>query len=979
MENYLPEWFNEQEFENFLAEGALTRKAWLEGLKRWRYTKFLIRQRLRNTPMKNISRTMKMKHNMIANTAIQNARLIQSAQDREEKMDAARNFIRQEQLDTDFENFLSEKLFSGSQTSFNLGVKPSAGERATMRNPTGDPKVQAREKKRIQRADEKIKVDEMVLEAKEKDSKSDNQPQSKEDNNKPQRNQNRNPAPAAKEKKLSTTEMVKKGDFSDVVVVETTKNKVKIMSRASLKSIGEGFKIIMNEKPGEIRNKEDLHQFIRKENFQRTETYNNIFDGLSPEEVVGEKKDSESKEGRRETAPRQRRQRADAIVLPPERRVPSNKLDYRSNELAPQISQLISDPQSTQLLKDMGWFGPKGEQLDEMQALSDSNPWISQVGLQTRDDAFAFANASNSNLQGKELFLLSLSGRQACLKMSEQYQRMGVKDRTSKADYLVFAKGDLGKFAKYLMKSENECLDIPKELIDQSVGISHKAGKSQLSSSSVTETLAVVEDVREMLMSVQEQLPEEIFKLIESFNKLKAFGDGVATFKVMNSRMGKSAIKRLSPEEAARLDAENQSNLVAAQQYFSLTDNVIDDVKKNLEELLSNDVVKAAFVYSFASGSGKFDEKSLGRANGFLFANDRGESVGTMNIPVTFKDALEDTKFMAFVKKHKLNARAKSWGGKNSRLITNYSSRLEARPQEIKNMFSGMINASYEMENNELDQLFEYTFLPPDRVIDTLSPTNAASLPSPELGPSQGQMMGFGQYADKQETFKFDLENIFPTLAEIGMLEMVDFNVVNYTDVGMELSAMESPIKNYVVINGVEYYVPVYNVELEEGFFKQYEGLNETMIQMVNDGIPLETVQEIFQNELMSLVEGKRNYKREYRLFHSKPIQRAKRSKRVLARRKMAKKLGKKAINGKDIDHRDGNALNNGDSNLRVRSINKNRADNGHNKKGLSEGNWLKRLTGSWEYTENLLKKTPGQAISKELIQLLSKNKGQSK
>ena len=33
---------------------------------------------------------------------------------------------------------------------------------------------------------------------------------------------------------------------------------------------------------------------------------------------------------------------------------------------------------------------------------------------------------------------------------------------------------------------------------------------------------------------------------------------------------------------------------------------------------------------------------------------------------------------------------------------------------------------------------------------------------------------------------------------------------------------------------------------------------------------------------------------------------------------------------GKDIDHKDGNALNNGDSNLRVRSVRSNRADNKH-------------------------------------------------
>jgi len=71
-----------------------------------------------------------------------------------------------------------------------------------------------------------------------------------------------------------------------------------------------------------------------------------------------------------------------------------------------------------------------------------------------------------------------------------------------------------------------------------------------------------------------------------------------------------------------------------------------------------------------------------------------------------------------------------------------------------------------------------------------------------------------------------------------------------------------------------------------------------------------------------------RDYAREYRNYHSKPEQRKNRSSRNLARRLMRKKLGVKAIAGKDIDHRDKNPRNNSRSNLRVRTKSRNRSDN---------------------------------------------------
>ena len=71
-----------------------------------------------------------------------------------------------------------------------------------------------------------------------------------------------------------------------------------------------------------------------------------------------------------------------------------------------------------------------------------------------------------------------------------------------------------------------------------------------------------------------------------------------------------------------------------------------------------------------------------------------------------------------------------------------------------------------------------------------------------------------------------------------------------------------------------------------------------------------------------------RDYGREYANYHSQPEQRKNRSSRNLARRLMKKKLGVKAIAGKDIDHKDKNPRNNSRKNLRVRTKSSNRSDN---------------------------------------------------
>lgn len=68
-----------------------------------------------------------------------------------------------------------------------------------------------------------------------------------------------------------------------------------------------------------------------------------------------------------------------------------------------------------------------------------------------------------------------------------------------------------------------------------------------------------------------------------------------------------------------------------------------------------------------------------------------------------------------------------------------------------------------------------------------------------------------------------------------------------------------------------------------------------------------------------------RNYRKEYDDYHKRPDQKKNRASRNGARRRMEKILGKRAVEGKDIDHKDGNPRNNSRSNLRVLSKKKNR------------------------------------------------------
>lgn len=71
-----------------------------------------------------------------------------------------------------------------------------------------------------------------------------------------------------------------------------------------------------------------------------------------------------------------------------------------------------------------------------------------------------------------------------------------------------------------------------------------------------------------------------------------------------------------------------------------------------------------------------------------------------------------------------------------------------------------------------------------------------------------------------------------------------------------------------------------------------------------------------------------RDYKQEYLRYHSRPEQRQRRSSRNKARRKAMSLYGSRALAGKDVDHRDRNAMNNSRHNLRLQDKSTNRSRN---------------------------------------------------
>lgn len=178
----------------------------------------------------------------------------------------------------------------------------------------------------------------------------------------------------------------------------------------------------------------------------------------------------------------------------------------------------------------------------------------------------------------------------------------------------------------------------------------------------------------------------------------------------------------------------------------------------------------------------------------------------------------------------------------------------------------------------------------------------------------------------------------------------------------------ESDVNNTIIINQgtnqeKEINIPVKNKVFDEygeeeniiekgidQILQEYLLINDYLVDNVNSNkMSLEQAYNYMCEEFGLLEE--RNYRKEYDNYHAKPKQRANRSKRVLARRKLEKEGRVSKGDGKDVDHKNGDPQDNSDDNLRVLSKSKNRSMNEDHGAGFE---------GTPELVNKLLQDTPG-------------------
>lgn len=214
------------------------------------------------------------------------------------------------------------------------------------------------------------------------------------------------------------------------------------------------------------------------------------------------------------------------------------------------------------------------------------------------------------------------------------------------------------------------------------------------------------------------------------------------------------------------------------------------------------------------------------------------------------------------------------------------------------------------------------------------------------------------------ETIKDQLSNpqVFLQLFELQISDAVFTEPILYSD----FYTNESDVTNTIVFNPgtrseEEIQIPVHKNYTPDGdeqnvvekgadaLLEEYLNLNDILVENIKTQ-QIELIDALIILEEGFRLQEKRNYRKEYDNYHSKPKQRANRSKRVLARRKMEEKGRVSKGDGKDVDHKNGNPQDNSDDNLRVLSKSKNRSMNEDHGAGFE---------GTPEYINRLLKDTP--------------------
>lgn len=498
-------------------------------------------------------------------------------------------------------------------------------------------------------------------------------------------------------------------------------------------------------------------------------------------------------------------------------------------------------------------------------------------------------------------------------KPTKTWLSAGAVNGTSKSDVVFVPKEVWDKTEGKTAEEKAKNVD-PKKCIRASM----KCGSSRLLNGESGEAIATVNAGNAYAGDIASKNPK-VAKLVKQVKK-------------MISEFAKSAdlgvysiddIRRLT--DSGELPKDRQ--FAQARKIVEAQDELKEKVNSLLNEIYNaSEEFKIGVVLESLTGNMKFGPKAIQAATHVLACNLDGTGVKLEPISEEMvRKIMPDLQFRGAFK-----GRSRKSGGVKTRTL------------------STLYNIDYNPKGKLQEDIGGDDYYQQDQ--DLLSPQDQNT----QIQQQQPLLNFAGNSAMVEEDLRQIGDNV-PALTEYCDLEpaMISSNEVDLT----EYMQGEARTYNLITIDGKrQVVIPVQDLQtfepVPQDMEESYQFINDFLVENMDDDgafelalssglVSPETIMEaadqvdmvkvlheMWENSLLNpelfeqfLQEAKkRNYKKEYREYHGKPEQRANRSKRVLARRKMIKNGHARKGDGKDVHHEDGDPQNNKMSNLRMTS-----------------------------------------------------------
>ena len=478
-------------------------------------------------------------------------------------------------------------------------------------------------------------------------------------------------------------------------------------------------------------------------------------------------------------------------------------------------------------------------------------------------------------------------------RVSELWKKAGATNGTSKTD-VIFIPKDIWEKSKG---------DISKIDMNKCIRASVKCGSARILNAESGEATATIEAAMEYAGNIASKNPKvsklvtELKKMISGFVKSAELGQWDAT-----------AIKKMVADGQEPRDKQFQASKILIEEQERLHKKA---GAKLIEIFDSSDEFKMGFCLESMSGSMKFGEKAPQTASHVLALSKDGTDVKMEQISESLiKKLMKDLRFRGGFKGRSKGTGANKIRGLSTVLNIDLKEEFETETQQQQQQLNvPLINPG---SSAQVDQDLR------DIGDDVIGLMNYVGI-EPEFITSNA--LDMSDYIDSSARDY----NIITIDGETEVaIPVVDYSQFD-TSGSQEMSEAYDFINDFLVENMNDQ--DAMDFILSSGLVSP-----ETIIKNVEEVNAIDVLREMWENSVIkpelfeSFIEEARNYKKEYKEYHGTAEQRANRSKRVLARRKLMKTGRVKKGDGKDVDHKDGNPQNNSDGNLRVLSKSKNRA-----------------------------------------------------